>query len=167
MEAQPRSSHKYLVLQVWCGLLTVAMVVMAALLVSIRPNENLHSPSASLDSTQAFGSSWQKSLGCHSCSLVLRNNSIHCTQDSLYFFYAQVTFTKQKTNNTNKYVILKRNATFGKQTKKLIEGTFQNTTVSSVWVAKIVRLQNGDSVSLEINSDYRKDSTFWGAYQLR
>lgn len=36
MEAQPRCSHKYLVLQVWCGLLTVAMVVMAALLASIR-----------------------------------------------------------------------------------------------------------------------------------
>ncbi|KAF3839515.1 hypothetical protein F7725_018232 [Dissostichus mawsoni] len=30
-----RSSHMYL--QVWCGVLTVAMVVMAALLISIHP----------------------------------------------------------------------------------------------------------------------------------
>lgn len=37
MEGQLRSSHKYLLLQVWCGLLTVAMVVMAALLISIKP----------------------------------------------------------------------------------------------------------------------------------
>ncbi len=37
MEGQSRSSHKHLLLQVWCGLLTVAMVVMAALLISIKP----------------------------------------------------------------------------------------------------------------------------------
>lgn len=30
-----RSSHKHLLLHVWCGLLTVAMLVMAALLISI------------------------------------------------------------------------------------------------------------------------------------
>ncbi len=36
MECPSRSSPKYLVLQVWCGLLTVAMVVMAALLTSIK-----------------------------------------------------------------------------------------------------------------------------------
>lgn len=32
MEGQSRSSHKYLVLQVWCCLLTLSMVGMAAFL---------------------------------------------------------------------------------------------------------------------------------------
>lgn len=36
MDWQPRS-HRYLLLQVWCALLTVAMVVMAALFASIKP----------------------------------------------------------------------------------------------------------------------------------
>lgn len=46
MECQSRSSHKYLLLQVWCGLLTVAMVVMAALLTSIKPKSTEVSASA-------------------------------------------------------------------------------------------------------------------------
>lgn len=36
MECNLRSSHKHLLLHVWCGLLTVAMLVMAALLISIK-----------------------------------------------------------------------------------------------------------------------------------
>ncbi|KAK5598387.1 hypothetical protein ATANTOWER_012776, partial [Ataeniobius toweri] len=36
MEGQSRSSQKYLLLQVWCGLLTMSMVVMAAFVASIR-----------------------------------------------------------------------------------------------------------------------------------
>lgn len=46
MEGQSRSSHKYLLLQVWCGLLTVAMVVMAAFLTSIKPKSTEVSTSA-------------------------------------------------------------------------------------------------------------------------
>lgn len=46
MECPSRSTHKYLLLQVWCGLLTVAMVVMAALLTSIKPKSTEVSVSA-------------------------------------------------------------------------------------------------------------------------
>lgn len=46
MEGQSRSSHKHLLLQVWCGLLTVAMVVMAAFLTSIKPKSTEVSTSA-------------------------------------------------------------------------------------------------------------------------
>lgn len=46
MEGQSRCSHKYLLLQVWCGLLTVAMVVMAAFLTSIKPKSPQVSKSA-------------------------------------------------------------------------------------------------------------------------
>lgn len=34
---EPMSSHKYLLLQVWCGGLTVALVLLAACLYSIKP----------------------------------------------------------------------------------------------------------------------------------
>ncbi|XP_061573949.1 uncharacterized protein LOC133440643 [Cololabis saira] len=37
MECQPRSCHKHTLLQMWCGLLTVSMVIMAAFLASLRP----------------------------------------------------------------------------------------------------------------------------------
>lgn len=37
MECQSKSAQKHLLLQVWCGLLTVAVVVMAAFLTSIKP----------------------------------------------------------------------------------------------------------------------------------
>lgn len=47
-----------------------------------------------------------------------------------------------------------------------VEGTFPNTTVGSVWVAKIVSLTEGDSVRLDIIGDILTENTFWGAYQL-
>ncbi|XP_031169010.2 lymphotoxin-alpha [Sander lucioperca] len=197
MEGQSRSSTKYLLLQVWCGILTVAMVVMAALFISIKPKSTEEevstlkpetvSPTGLTVNTIAAplkgkGSSfsyiqlkksfdrhlWEESTPkCHSCSLVLLNDSIHCNDNGLYFIYAQVTFNKPKKSQT-KSVILKRNATPGKREKTLVEGTFPNTTEGTVWVAKTVRLTEGDSVSLNITDDFQADSTstFWGAYQL-
>ncbi len=103
---------------------------------------------------------------CHSCSLLLHDNSILCKTDGLFFIYAQVTFSKHPKKNLTKSVILKRNAVLGKTVKKLVEGTFPHTTEGSVWVAKIVSLTNGDSISLDITDDFLTDSTFWGAYQL-
>ncbi|XP_039662085.1 uncharacterized protein LOC120562439 [Perca fluviatilis] len=235
MEGQSRSSNKYLLLQVWCGILTGAMVVMAALVISIKPNSTEVSTSVTGEKIQSeqfwttmlrctfffswncdtngrgieevstlkpetvsptgltvntiaaplkgkgcfssyielkksFGSHyWQESTPkCHSpCSLVLLNNTIHCNDNGIYFIYAQVTFNKPKKSQT-KSVILKRNASPGKQEKTLVEGTFPNTTVGTVWVAKTVRLTEGDSVSLNITDDFQADgaSTFWGANRL-
>lgn len=57
MECQARSSNKYQVLQVWCGLLTVAMVVMAAFITSIKPksSEVSHAVSSVSKSTTHVG----------------------------------------------------------------------------------------------------------------
>lgn len=111
--------------------------------------------------------SWQiDEPRCESCSLVLHNNSIHCKKDSIYFIYAQVTFRKRPNGQHTKSVILIRNPTNGKRVKTLVEGTFPNTTEGSVWVARIVRLKRGDSVSLNITGDFFSENTFWGAYQL-
>nr|XP_020500129.2 uncharacterized protein LOC109992006 [Labrus bergylta] len=179
MEAQSRSSHKYLLLQVWCGLLTVAMVVMAALFTSVKPksaeggvssqkSEYVTPTGCSHSYIQLikYGGSWQAEHSCESCSLELRENSIHCSQTSLYFLYAQVTFSRHPKTSLTKTVILKRNASSYISKKILVEGTFRNTTEGSVWVGKIVSLTKGDSISLDITDDFLTDSTFWGAYQL-
>uniref|UniRef100_A0A4W6BQ04 THD domain-containing protein n=1 Tax=Lates calcarifer TaxID=8187 RepID=A0A4W6BQ04_LATCA len=167
MEGQSRSSYKYLLLQVWCGLLTVAMVVMAAFLTSIKPKlTEVMTKQKFVESPTALNNHWEVLPGCNSCSLSLHEDSILCKEDSLYFIYAQVTFTKHPNGSKAKSVILRRNTTYGKSMKKLVEGIFSNTTEGSVWVAKIVSLQNGDSISLDITDDFLIDSTFWGAYQL-
>lgn len=85
---------------------------------------------------------------------------------SHYFIYAQVTFSKHPKKNNTKSVILIRNPTFGKSVKTLVEGTFPYTTEGSVWVAKIISLDDGDSVRLNITDDFLTEGTFWGAYQL-
>lgn len=109
--------------------------------------------------------SWEETNKCEQCSLVLLNNSIHCMEDGVYFIYAQVTFTKYSKNVPTKKVSLYREERPGKTRRKLVEGTFP-TTEGSVWVAKIVKLQKQDSVSLVITEDFLKDHTFWGAYRL-
>ncbi|XP_034467857.1 uncharacterized protein LOC117777292 isoform X1 [Hippoglossus hippoglossus] len=192
MEGHSRSSHKYLLLQVWCGLLTVAVVVMATFLTSIKPkspedavstmkpedviptiNTPLEARLKSVGSSPSFiqlmkslNNTWVESPECPSCSLVLSNDSILCRKNSLYLIYAQVTFYEHQSKSQAKSVILKRDATIGKVMRKLVEGTFPSTTEGSVWVAKIVNLMKGDSVSLDVTDDFRRDSTFWGAYQL-
>ncbi|CAK6958927.1 uncharacterized protein LOC121906310 [Scomber scombrus] len=194
MEGQSRSSSKNLLLQVWCGVLTVAMVAMAALLATIKLKsdedgvptlkpDNVSPTVSSVASQQSIRSnkdpsyiqlttSWNKSSWeideprCDSCSLVLLNNAIHCKKNSIYFIYAQVDFSKHSKGQNTKSVILIRNPTNGKAVKTLVVGTFPNTTEGSVWVARIVSLKKGDNVSLNITSDFLSDSTFWGAYQL-
>ncbi|XP_069571134.1 lymphotoxin-alpha [Brachyistius frenatus] len=188
MESQSRCSYKYLLLQVWCALLTVSIVVMARLLASIelkstedrvstlKPDNVPPTVNSIVAPLKAVGTSyiqlkhvqnsWQEDHRCPFCSLVLHNNSIHCKKNGLYFIYAQVTFGKQPIKNQSKSVILKRNASVGKEQRKLVEGNFPNTTESSVWVAKIVKLVEGDSFSLDILDNVRWDNTFWGAYQL-
>ncbi|XP_028254753.1 lymphotoxin-alpha [Parambassis ranga] len=190
MEGQSQWSQRYLLLYVWCGVLTVSMVVMAALLVSIKPTSaedgrvstlkpedvgptagslvaSLKSAGTSASYIQLTwsGSSWWP-LTCPHCSLVLKNDSILCTDGGTFFIYAQVTFRKPS-STLSRSVILRRNAAPYKGMKKLAEGTFPHSTEGSVWVASIVRLLGGESISIHIQSgDYLGDDTFWGAYQL-
>lgn len=109
---------------------------------------------------------WIVSPGIQPCFLSLDNDSIHFTNTGLYFIYAQVTFTKHPSKSQMKSVILKRNQRVGKMEVMLTEGTFPSTSESSVWVAKIVRLSEGDSVSLHVSDDVLVQNTFWGAYQI-
>ncbi|XP_071386086.1 lymphotoxin-alpha [Centroberyx affinis] len=205
MGSNSRCSN-YLQLQVWCGLLTVAMVVMAAVLTSVKlistekdgvstwkpqnatPTASVLAPFKS-GATFSFiqltmspdEGSWQSDTeisSCESCPLVLLNNSIHCTQDSLYFFYAQVTFNMQREDldtSEKRTVTLFKNGRADKSARTLFESVFPSERLGSpsemsgsVFVAKIVRLQKGDSVSLTITADYQRgpQNTYWGAYQL-
>ncbi|XP_074540306.1 lymphotoxin-alpha [Halichoeres trimaculatus] len=205
MEPPSRPSQKYVLLQVWCGLLTVALVVMAAFLSSMKPKSAegvvasqgsdyvIPAVETSVTPTNVSGSSasfiqlinratirvvfkfpaasssapWEAEHRSESCSLDLHDNSIHLTQPGLYFLYAQVTFSRLSRKNQTKSVILKKNPSSGTSVKKLVEGTFPRLTDCSVWVAKIVRLREGDSVSVDISDDFLTEMTFWGAYQLQ
>ncbi|XP_061920145.1 lymphotoxin-alpha isoform X3 [Entelurus aequoreus] len=181
----PSSSNKNVLLQVWCGLLTVAMVVMAALLVTIKAKSNedgLSLPtltradhfrptglSSSYIQLMKSSSSHPWVTGppsCDPCTLTLRDDSIQSAKDGVYFLYVHVTFTKGLRSSKDKSVVLTRNATSGKSTRKLVEGTFPATTHGSVWVANMVRLQEGDSVSVNISGDFLTEETFWGAFEL-
>ncbi|XP_056142021.1 lymphotoxin-alpha [Lampris incognitus] len=121
------------------------------------------------------GVAWQKDTDvrhCDSCSLVLRDNSVHCLKEGLYFFYAHVTFMRYKeetgAKGQKRTVTLCGNARVGKSARKLFEGVYPSDSEGSVSVAKIVKLREGDSVSLNITTNYRYEigSTYWGAYQF-
>uniref|UniRef100_A0A665UB41 THD domain-containing protein n=1 Tax=Echeneis naucrates TaxID=173247 RepID=A0A665UB41_ECHNA len=186
MEGQVRCCHRYLLLQVWCSLLTVAVIVMAAFLTSVKPKAaedgvlkhiQQNTSQANLLQSGPFTSyiqlkkstdnrAWEKSSGCPSCPLSLHNDSVLCMKTSLYLIYAQVTFTKQSSGRHRKVVTLRRNPSEGKSMKKLAEGIFPNSTEGSVWVANIVKLSRGDSISLDVVDDFLKDHTYWGVLQL-
>ncbi|NP_001033075.1 tumor necrosis factor beta [Takifugu rubripes] len=192
MECNLTSSHKHLLLHVWCGLLTVAMLVMAALLISIKsksteedvsslrpsisPTVNaitatLKSTGSSLSYIQLTKSpdnrSWQEFHSGGSCSFVHHEGSIHCRKNSLYFLYAQVAFTKHASQTRSKSVILVRNPADDKSLRKLAEGTFPPTTEGSVWVANVVRLKEDDTISINITGEVLSDITLWGAFELQ
>lgn len=196
MGGQSRSS-KYLILQVWCALLTLVVIVMAAVLISVKLTSTEKSgvstqsqanvtPTAisfvaPLKSTGAPFSfiqlimnsdhlSWQidrEICPCDNSSLVLRNNSIHCSRKGLYFFYAHVTFVGKAGQQGN--VTLYRNARFGTTVRVLFSSVGPSERTGSVWVAKIILLRERDSVSLNISSEYLRlpGQTYWGAYQIQ
>lgn len=102
-----------------------------------------------------------------SCSLVHLGSSIHCRKSSLYFLYAQVAFAKHVSQTQSKSVILIRNPAYGKSLRKLAEGTFPPATEGSVWVANVVRLKEGDTISINITGEVLSDITLWGAFELQ
>lgn len=112
-------------------------------------------------------SSWQEFHTGGSCSLHQLEGYIHCRKSSLYFLYAQVAFAKHPSESQSKAVILLRNPGYGKGLKKLAEGTFPPTTEGSVWVANVVRLKEGDTISINITGEFLSDITLWGAFELQ
>ncbi|XP_008429261.1 lymphotoxin-alpha [Poecilia reticulata] len=189
MEGQCRSSQKYLLLHVWCGLLTMALVIMAAFIASIKPKseqpsgsqENSPAASARFSPEGLVGKSssyielethfrenvWMKHVACESCSLCLHQDSIYVNSSrherALFFFYAQVVFRKNLTHN---HVMLIRNATEYPKKDERVLVTGESMAVGSVWLGKMVTLTGGDSVRLSITGEYSRTESFWGAFQL-
>ncbi|XP_037129701.1 lymphotoxin-alpha [Syngnathus acus] len=196
MDSRPWSMKKVL-LQVWLTFLTVAVLLVGALLgyfikqvafvelregTTLSGGNNFNPTRASLMSVGVFpgsshsyiqimkpskGQPWESSLPtCDQCSLELRDDSIQFGRDGVYFLYAQVTFTEQSGSGEQR-VIVTKNATSGKSIRKLAEGYYPaGTSHGSVWLAKMVRLREGDSVSVNISGDFLTDDTFWGAFQI-
>uniref|UniRef100_A0A3Q2GPK3 TNF family profile domain-containing protein n=1 Tax=Cyprinodon variegatus TaxID=28743 RepID=A0A3Q2GPK3_CYPVA len=181
MEAPSRSSQKYLLLQVWCGILTVSLVAMAVFVASIRskpeevsfPDPNkllLHTCMVTLASLNPSDylddPGWQEHVVCASCSLSLHQNSIYISNSSArsrFFIYAQVVFRRQKKHGLS--VKLIRNPSPGKKEKTEAEVPAAEAG-GLVWMGRIVSLNGGDSVRLNITGEYERDKTFWGAFQL-
>uniref|UniRef100_A0A3B3UKS5 TNF family profile domain-containing protein n=1 Tax=Poecilia latipinna TaxID=48699 RepID=A0A3B3UKS5_9TELE len=171
MEGQCRSSQKYLLLHVWCGLLTMALVIMAAFIASIKPKSEQVSNSDPHISHFMFKTLtedvWTTHVACESCSLSLLQNCIYFNSSSHershFFFYAQVVFRKNLTHNL---VMLIRNASeYAKKDERiLVRGG--SATVEGVWLGKMVTLTGGDSVRLNITGEYSRTHSFWGAFQL-
>uniref|UniRef100_A0A667WWE0 THD domain-containing protein n=1 Tax=Myripristis murdjan TaxID=586833 RepID=A0A667WWE0_9TELE len=105
---------------------------------------------------------------CDSCSLVVQNNSIHCSRGGLYFSYAHVTFIEKKGQQTRGNVTLYKNARYGRVERLLFMAVDSTGKGGSVSVSKIIKLEEGDSVSLSISNDCLTEphDTYWGAFRI-
>uniref|UniRef100_A0A674E4L7 Uncharacterized LOC115177183 n=1 Tax=Salmo trutta TaxID=8032 RepID=A0A674E4L7_SALTR len=181
MKSQQHTS-KYLLLHVWCGFLTVAMGIMVAVLTTVQ----ISSPDkvcpiiingsflAQLNSSKGTFS-WENDHDapvCGSCSLVLRDNSVYIRSEGFYYFYVQVTFTRRTGGEEKRKVTLFKNGIQNKtQQRRLCEAVYHGEKEGTVFMSRMVKLQQGNSLSLEITSKnnsfrYGGENTYWGAYQL-
>ncbi|XP_023836282.1 uncharacterized protein [Salvelinus sp. IW2-2015] len=200
MKSQQHTS-RYLLLHVWCGFLTVALGIMVAVLTTVQINspdksnlpeskeENQHPANGSflaqLHSSKApclsyiqltMGTlSWENDHSvpvCGSCSLVLRDNSVYIRSEGFYYFYVQVTFTRHTGGEGKRKVTLFKNGIQNKtQQRRLSEVVYHGEKGGTVFMSRMVKLQHGNSLSLEITSEnnsfrYGGENTYWGAYQL-
>ncbi|XP_076748230.1 uncharacterized protein LOC143421910 [Maylandia zebra] len=193
MEDQPRSSYRHLLLQAWCCLLTVAMVIMAVHLATMnqKPAEvgvptpetinSTHSGRIQRQTQEPFksGSSHpfiqishhNGRLSVDSVSkqnrnktLTLCGTSIIVQENGTYFFYAQVTFRE---DSRERCVLVKRTGFHDKKTKTLAKGIYPASSENSVWLAKIVKLRPLDSVNINITGEILNDDTYWGVIKLQ
>uniref|UniRef100_A0A8C7QQ22 THD domain-containing protein n=1 Tax=Oncorhynchus mykiss TaxID=8022 RepID=A0A8C7QQ22_ONCMY len=198
MKSQQHTS-RYLLLHVWCGFLTVAMGIMVAVLTTVQisspdksnlpesKEENQHpprklmgffcfpAPSPSYIQLTMGTLSWENDHDapvCGSCSLVLRDNSVYIRSEGFYYFYVQVTFTRHTGGEEKRKVTLFKNGIQHKtQQRRLSEAVYHGEKECTVFMSRMVKLQQGNSLSLEITSKnnsfrYGGENTYWGAYQL-
>ncbi|XP_013130442.1 lymphotoxin-alpha isoform X2 [Oreochromis niloticus] len=190
MEEKPRSSYRHQLLQAWCSLLTVAMVIMAVHLATMnqKPAEVGVPTPETINSTHSGPIQRQiqeplKSGSSHSFiqlhqrngrlsvdlggkeSLTLGGKSITVQKNGSYFFYAQVTFREEL--RQERRVLVERTGFHDNKTKKLAEGIYPASTENSVWLAKIVKLRPWDRVSINITGEILNDHTYWGVIELQ
>ncbi|KAM9722951.1 uncharacterized protein ACNS7B_018506 [Menidia menidia] len=186
--------QRHLLLQVWCSLLTVAVVVMATLFASNRPKwtetpENINltgAPPTALRSCEPASfiqltsyeqqNSWENLQPDKSdrCSLCLRGNGLLSTGGGHFFVYAQVAFggpgeavlTRRPAGRRRKPVVLLQ--LVATATGAMATGAMATGGAAGpVWGAKLARLGPGDSLRLNITGDYERENTYWGAFQIR
>ncbi|XP_064206137.1 uncharacterized protein LOC135262800 [Anguilla rostrata] len=170
-------TQKFLLLLVWCGLLSVAVVVMSVTQLTARhntqdqvednnpqQNEPHSQPAQSssttgrplshihltiIDSNLTLNEDLPPRFAGTSRSLDLRNNSVYVGSGGLYHFYAQVTFGKM-TKLTKRKVTLIRNGIPGLEERRLSEAVNWGTEEGTVSISRTIRCQEGQSFRLEI-----------------
>uniref|UniRef100_A0A3B3ZZX2 TNF family profile domain-containing protein n=1 Tax=Periophthalmus magnuspinnatus TaxID=409849 RepID=A0A3B3ZZX2_9GOBI len=158
--------YRLIILQIWCGALSVAVIVMATILTTKTTTTN-QQKTTQVSSWFSPGfvfaaQNWTRDtaisgdLSCNSCPLDIVNSSINCRMEGLYLVYAQVSFSELTSDNSHVYL-----------TKNEVPGESRTTRIFSVSVMKVVILEEGDSVSLEITGDFCTKGTFWGMIQLQ
>uniref|UniRef100_A0A8C7J966 Uncharacterized LOC109909184 n=1 Tax=Oncorhynchus kisutch TaxID=8019 RepID=A0A8C7J966_ONCKI len=180
MKSQQHTS-RYLLLHVWCGFLTVAMGIMVAVLTTVQISSPdkvcpiIITPRPSYIQLTMGTLSWENDHDapvCGSCSLVLRDNSVYIRSEGFYYFYVQVTFTRHTGGEEKRKVTLFKNGIQHKtQQRRLSEAVYHGEKECTVFMSRMVKLQQGNSLSLEITSKnnsfrYGGENTYWGAYQL-
>uniref|UniRef100_A0A8C9VLD2 THD domain-containing protein n=1 Tax=Scleropages formosus TaxID=113540 RepID=A0A8C9VLD2_SCLFO len=188
---QQQHQPRFHLLLVWCGLLTVAVVVMAATAMTSIPAPLLDKVSKDSNVTfeeqpvfslldhrfshiQLTMGNWTRDLEIHwtdsSGILDFRNNSVFIGAEGLYFFYAHATFVSCKTEK-KRTVTLFRNAIPGQKSQiKLSEVVQEGKGEDTVSVSKAISCERGDSVRLEIHPadcyKWNSDKTYWGFFLL-
>ncbi|XP_076832928.1 lymphotoxin-alpha isoform X2 [Brachyhypopomus gauderio] len=173
----------------WCGLLSVAMVIMAVVLATgtnLRgqganekdsSTENHSSPAAVKG--PSFGQTgttrihltyitdrWDSSST--KSSIILQSNGVKVTAAGLYYAYAQVTFIKKKTEG-EETVTLIMNEKPGTQARKLMQA--QKHGIGTVSMSQVIELMQNDTVNLIISNSSmifsnEVSKTYWGLYLL-
>ncbi|XP_055083706.1 uncharacterized protein LOC129456886 [Periophthalmus magnuspinnatus] len=194
--------YRLIILQIWCGALSVAVIVMATILTTKTTTTNQQKTTQEVTSTETTMTSppvspvayfqsttsapslsyiqlipnesqnWTRDtaisgdLACNSCPLDIVNSSINCRMEGLYLVYAQVSFSELTSDNSHVY--LTKNEVPGEsRTTRIFVDISVPKSQKSVSVMKVVILEEGDSVSLEITGDFCTKGTFWGMIQLQ
>ncbi|XP_066516174.1 lymphotoxin-alpha [Hoplias malabaricus] len=178
----------------WCCLLSVAVMVMAIVLV-VGPRKGMtnkteetpiheyskgsqdpmnHIQLVSRHNSGSHGNiSWMHSQTCfcENTSLLLQNNAVKVTRRGFYFTYTQVTLTPKDGSKGEqvKITLVANKEMKGQKTRKLLEAQHQSSGTLSM--SGVVHLMKGDIVHVNLESTkliVLKDETetYWGLYLL-
>ncbi|KAI1886103.1 hypothetical protein AGOR_G00210570 [Albula goreensis] len=185
MGHQKMWSQQFVLLLVWCGLLSVAVVILSVTQLNERPkSQNLTKENEMPKNPQflfapsdpragrrpAFihltimNSKW---IDEEKHSLSLRNDSVYINSSGFYYFYAHITFV----DAGQRSVTLIRNAIPGQSSERTISETVGKDG-ESISVSRVIQCRRGQSLRLKISPNscstrHNPKDTYWGLFLLQ